>query len=138
MDVTFFLNKHRSPWWDMIMIPMTQSCVGLLLSIPVQKILVLLTTVFSIKTLFQRKRPYEQNPLIHPFERLPDASFPSAHTAISFCKASLHNTLPAYLYAILMGVSRMYGGMHHASDVAAGAFIGWQICKTSNPTGRSS
>ena len=132
MDPTFFLNQLRSPLFDRFFIPVTNSYPFLLATVPWRKIVLVMTTAVALKNIFKRKRPYDQNPLIKPFENIPDSSFPSGHTALAFCDASIRHS---YLYAILMAVSRMYGGMHYFSDVAAGAFIGWQICKTSNPTG---
>jgi undecaprenyl-diphosphatase len=80
-------------------------------------------------------------PHVHRLEDLPaDASFPSGHTAASlavYCGLVLLLTsaLPrgawragAWLVALLLpafvAFSRMYRGMHHPLDVAAGALIG--------------
>jgi undecaprenyl-diphosphatase len=57
-------------------------------------------------------------------------SFPSGHTAAAFLFALLIAnfypafTLPCYLWASLVGVSRVLLGVHYPSDIAAGALLG--------------
>ena len=60
-----------------------------------------------------------------------DFSFPSGHTAISFCVACvLFRNLPKkwgslfLILAVLIAFSRLYLGMHYPSDVLAGALTG--------------
>ena len=63
------------------------------------------------------------NPLI-------DYSFPSGHTTSSFSIAmsfALHSVTFALLLiplAILVGISRMYLGLHYPTDVLFGGFLG--------------
>ena len=77
-------------------------------------------------------------------------SFPSGHTAITFCSAEFLRKrygwkygVPAYAVASLVGYSRVRANVHYFRDVAAGAaiafattcvvtkpFHGWQIQPT--------
>jgi len=87
--------------------------------------------VAMLKKLYPRKRPYlvlyqtkvTPNPLN-------DHSFPSGHTTAIFAIV-----LPLILYspplallllplALLVGISRVFLGLHYPSDVLAGAFLG--------------
>lgn len=77
---------------------------------------------FGLKTAVQRLRPLGSS------ER---SSFPSGHTSIAFCAATLISreqgpaiAIPAYLLAGLTGFSRVEAGRHFPSDVVAGAAIG--------------
>ncbi len=57
-------------------------------------------------------------------------SFPSGHTAAAFLFAALIASfypafaLPCYLWATLIGASRVLLGVHYPSDIAAGALLG--------------
>lgn len=79
-----------------------------------------------IKALVPRHRPFE--PQLGPPEHT--HSFPSGHTSTAFAgAASLAAFLPRYrvpLYAlaVLIGLSRLYNGVHYPTDVLAGAVLG--------------
>jgi membrane-associated phospholipid phosphatase len=81
----------------------------------------------AIKVLVRRRRPR--------LEGLPaliatptSLSFPSAHASSSFAAAAAY-PLPLVVPATLMGLSRVYLGVHYPSDIAAGALIGTVIGK---------
>ncbi len=84
------------------------------------------------KNTITRKRPYLILPEVNTFWRklLKDYSFPSGHTTAGFSlAATLAVHFPAtgfisYFLASLVGVSRIYTGMHYPSDVLSGAFLG--------------
>ena len=89
----------------------------------------LLTNVI-LKPLVDRTRPYYvwgYDPVIPP---VGDHSFPSGHTAASFAAATAIYAInkkwgiAAYLYAAVMGFSRLYLGVHFPTDVLAGAAVG--------------
>lgn len=93
----------------------------------------LIVVNFTIKPLVSRPRPWL---VIEGFVSLvPEHdpnSFPSGHTNAAFAfAAALCATLPqkwakaaALFAAALMGISRLYVGVHFPSDVLAGAVIG--------------
>jgi undecaprenyl-diphosphatase len=57
-------------------------------------------------------------------------SFPSGHTAAAFAMATLVSfhfpilTLPVIIWALLVGFSRIYLGVHYPTDILAGIVIG--------------
>ena len=85
----------------------------------------------TLKHGIKRDRPCEVlsgvYPRISPSDHF---SFPSGHTAAAFLIATLIGhffplpMVPAYVWALLVGVSRIYLGVHYPSDILAGLFIG--------------
>jgi len=87
------------------------------------------TLKFSVK----RPRPFDTYPdLIYKKGTGGPLSFPSGHTTNAFATATSlslafprwYVIVPSYTYAIAIGYSRMYLGMHYPSDVIVGALIG--------------
>ncbi len=104
-------------------------------------ILGLLVTNITIKPLVERPRPWLDWPILPLVTEKDPNSFPSGHTCAAFAAGlSWARTLPwrwgriaAPVLAALMGLSRLYVGVHYPSDVLAGAVIGalcaWVIWK---------
>lgn len=86
----------------------------------------------GIKYIINRQRPYEQYSRIIPLQREHTPSFPSGHTSTAFNIATFlslnypkwYVIFPSYIYAISVGYSRLYMGVHYPSDVLMGAFVG--------------
>lgn len=85
-----------------------------------------------LKNWVARIRPYEA---IEGLQRLiaapSDFSFPSGHTGSSFAVAVVllimlpkRYGIPAMVLAVLIGLSRLYVGVHYPTDVLAAALIG--------------
>lgn len=85
-----------------------------------------------LKNVVMRVRPYDiMKELIYLGIKPNDYSFPSGHTAASFCAAFAiaqnrppRYGIPALLMAALVAVSRLYLGVHYPTDVAAGVVSG--------------
>lgn len=84
-----------------------------------------------IKNRIRRLRPFEalagiENSIV-PSDTF---SFPSGHTAAAFVMASLLSylfpvlTVFVFLWAALVGFSRVYMGVHYPSDILAGIVLG--------------
>ncbi len=85
--------------------------------------------VTALKVWFARPRPFLVLPHVHLF--LPESgfSFPSGHTTNAFFVATLifftaKRPFIFYALAILVGISRIYLGLHFPSDVVGGVVLG--------------
>ena len=84
------------------------------------------------KNLFARTRPYEViEGLTNIIEKQSDFSFPSGHTAASFAFATAfclcmpkRYSVPVWILALLISLSRLYVGVHYPTDILGGAVIG--------------
>ena len=87
---------------------------------------------FVIKKLVGRPRPYEVNEAIeYIIKRLSDYSYPSGHTGCMFAVASViflmmpkKASIPAMVIASLVGISRLYVGVHYPTDIIGGFLVG--------------
>lgn len=94
----------------------------------------LLVTNITLKPLVERARPWLDWPIVPLVAERDPNSFPSGHTCAAFSAGlSWARALPqtwrwergaAVILAVLMGLSRLYAGVHYPSDVLAGAVIG--------------
>lgn len=90
-----------------------------------------LTVNYAVKPLFRRRRPFlDLVETVVVGRRPDDTSFPSGHTAAAFAGAWLlaaayPEAAPAlYLVAALVGLTRVYLGVHYPSDVVLGGLAG--------------
>lgn len=88
-----------------------------------------------LKHIVRRERPSnylaDEEQLIH---RPKYYSFPSGHTAASFCvvatavlRCKVIYVIPIFIIAVMISLSRVYLRVHYFSDVAVGAVLGF-IC----------
>jgi membrane-associated phospholipid phosphatase len=87
----------------------------------------------SLKFGVKRDRPFVTYPgQVFKHTSGGSPSFPSGHTSMAFGTATSivlaypkwYIAVPAFAWAISMGQSRMYLGVHYPSDVAVGALVG--------------
>ncbi len=146
----FNMNGHRPLWMDWAMLIVTQlgnfafaAVLAVVLILTDHKIvayelifgvLSLGLIVQTMKTMIHRTRPYIKLENIRIVgERASGQSFPSGHTCQSFYIATLllhYFSVPIvlwiglYLLALLVGITRIYVGMHYPRDVLGGAVLG--------------
>lgn len=88
-----------------------------------------------LKNFVGRARPFDTLEALVPLIRRPsDFSFPSGHTASSFAAAGVcyrklpkKYGIPLLIMAALIGLSRLYLGVHYPSDVLFGMISGWFV-----------
>jgi membrane-associated phospholipid phosphatase len=90
--------------------------------------------VTLLKDYFERARPPLSHPTLDPVGVLPaSTSFPSGHSATAFAAAvavgfvSPRLRKPLLTLAVLVAASRVYLGVHYATDVLAGSLLGAAI-----------
>ena len=104
-----------------------------------------LITNLTLKPLISRPRPWlDVEGLVNLVGESAYRSFPSGHStsAFAFSFAVWYGTRKkwpkwvAMIVAILMGLSRLYVGVHYPTDIVGGILVGWlsgwiawQICK---------
>jgi membrane-associated phospholipid phosphatase len=89
-------------------------------------------STFLLKNTFRRERPFNTYSGIEKLTSGGSYSFPSGHTSsafslatsVSLCYPKWYVITPSFLYAGLVGYSRMHLGVHYPSDVLMGALLG--------------
>ena len=95
--------------------------------------------LYGLKYLIHRERPLFFLKMASKLSKGPgeilDPSFPSAHTVFAFMMATiLAYRFPRYrvfffIFAGIIGWTRIYLGLHYPTDVIAGALLGYGITK---------
>lgn len=148
------LYENRNPIFDSTFIVITDSAAALAFGIPgvliiagllrknrrqwVNALTVIIAVAIAaivaniIKFSLDTPRPYEIYPFIEKLSSGGSPSFPSGHTTDAFAFAvaaglvysKWYILLPGLIWATLVGISRMWLGVHYPSDVIAGAVLG--------------
>ena len=91
----------------------------------------------GIKRLFVRNRPgsADENTTKHRLREPVTSSFPSGHASAAFCASTVLANRSKFgsmwhLVAAVVSCSRIHVRLHHASDVTAGACLGFLLGKT--------
>ncbi len=82
-----------------------------------------------LKSFFQVPRPFEVISWVRHLSNTGGYSFPSGHATAAFSGFFIlgvkYGRLPIFVsLAIIVGISRIYMGIHYPSDIVAGALIG--------------
>ncbi|MBW3015093.1 phosphatase PAP2 family protein [Candidatus Woesearchaeota archaeon] len=86
---------------------------------------------FILKWLFKRKRPYNAKKVKRLVKPILNYSFPSSHAMVLFSLIPIvSQNLPEYtvtwiIVACLISLTRVYAGVHYASDLVLGSLFGY-------------
>lgn len=113
-----------------LLIPKKTRKVGIMSGVALLGSLIINNNI--IKNLVQRPRPFVTFTDLQIIIPIPsEFSFPSGHTASSFAAAGVFYSnlpkkfgVPAVILAGLIGLSRLYVGVHYPTDVIAGIIMG--------------
>jgi len=114
------------------LIPLRYASVGwLFLKCAVIAFSIELPLYLILKNTIKRERPFATLPSIrlrfHPSDKF---SFPSGHTAAAFLMATIISqffpwiTIPIFIWAVFVGFSRVYLGVHYLTDILMGMILG--------------
>ncbi|MDO5851906.1 MAG: phosphatase PAP2 family protein [Methanobacteriaceae archaeon] len=100
----------------------------------IASLIIVFIIVNLIKYAILRPRPYEVLNGVYLLYHGTDPSFPSGHSATAaagfyILGKEYNHLLICILLAILIGISRIYIGVHYPSDVIVGLIIGFIISK---------
>ena len=79
--------------------------------------------------LYYNPRPFFEENFTPLIPHLADNGFPSDHLlllsalAILICIFNRHWAVPLWIIALLVGISRIYAGVHHFADIFGSIFI---------------
>ncbi len=113
-----------------LLIPKKTRKIGIMSAVALLGSLIINNNI--LKNIVQRPRPYVTFTDLRILIPTPsEFSFPSGHTSSSFAAASVFYThlpkkigVPAVILAGLIGLSRLYVGVHYPTDVIAGILMG--------------
>lgn len=113
-----------------LLIPKKTRKVGIMSGVALLGSLIINNNI--IKNIVQRPRPFVTFTDLQIIIPIPsEFSFPSGHTASSFAAAGVFYSnlpkkfgVPAVILAGLIGLSRLYVGVHYPTDVIAGIIMG--------------
>lgn len=93
-----------------------------------------------IKSLFLRERPAKASELPHKLRQPRTSSFPSGHASAAVVASSFltEGSGPGWRWSVrsvaaVVATSRVHVRIHHATDVAAGAAVGWVLARATRP-----
>ena len=130
-----FISKMGNAGWFWILLGILMLLYGIKNRNFARYGLALLLCNVTLKPMVGRMRPYDLLGFSILVPPLADFSFPSGHTSSSFAAATAIYAMNrkwgivAYVFAVLMGISRLYLGVHFPTDVLAGAVIGFVMAR---------